>query len=502
MPPHSWLFGHLLVLFDAKKRGPLDLNRFLYIGKLMDNFEEHGAFYLDVWPFSKPFIIVTSPSLATQATATNTKLATHRPLDLRTWFKPFAGGPNLFDLPEKEWKPWRTLFNKGFGTAQNLSLVPGMIEETLVFRDRLQRYAESGELMQLEPVCRRYMADMMGRAVLNAALGAQAGPHPLIDSMEDQVKWHPTNRESEPWQNFNVMRMLRQWNNGRVMDRFVGQELDQRWRECRAGGSAASGRSVIDLVLQTYLAEHADHIPAELDPAFRTFAVRQIRLFAFVGQGSTAATIVYALHLLSENPAALARLRKEHDAVFGPEPAAAAATFSAQPSLFHQLPFTRAVIKETCRLYPAATGIRQGCAGADLVGADGRRYPTEGCYIWILHAVMHRTASLWPQPDAFLPDRWLVEPGHALYPPKGAWQTFSLGPRNCIAEVLVMVEITVALVILARVFDFQEAYAEWDAQRPARKGPRTYRGERAYQVEAGSGTPADGYPCRVTPRQA
>ena len=47
-----------------------------------------------------------------------------------------------------------------------MSLVPCMIEETLVFRDRLQQYAQSGEIFRLEPACLRYMADMMGRAVL------------------------------------------------------------------------------------------------------------------------------------------------------------------------------------------------------------------------------------------------------------------------------------------------------------------------------------------------
>ena len=315
--------------------------------------------------------------------------------------------------------------------------------------------------------------------------------------MNSQIAWHPTNREADPLQRLNFVRPLVQWRNGRIMDRFVGHELDQRFRKHRTGRAAARGKSVIDLVLQAYLAEHADTEPSALDPAFRTFAIRQIRLFAFVGQHSTAATVVYALHLLSVYPSALARLRAEHDAIFGTDPAAAAAALSARPHLLHQLRFTKAVIKETTRLYPAATAIRQGREDVDLVAVDGTHYPTAGCYIWILHAAMQRAAHLWPQPDVFLPDRWLVEPHHVLYPPKGAWRPFEWGPRNCIGQDLAMVEITVALVILVREFDFRDAYQEWDTRYPKKCGPRTYRGERAYQVEAGSAAPADGYPCRV-----
>ena len=167
MPPHSFLLGHLVTLYRVKKRVPADLNRFWYIGDIMqDGFAERGAFYLDVWPFSKPMLIVTSPELAQQATVTNPGMATRRPAELAAWFKPFAGGPNLFDLPEQEWKPWRQLFSQGFGPTQNLSLVPSMVEKTVVFRDRLRKYAQTGELFQLEPALLEYTDDLMGRVVL------------------------------------------------------------------------------------------------------------------------------------------------------------------------------------------------------------------------------------------------------------------------------------------------------------------------------------------------
>ena len=107
---------------------------------------------------------------------------------------------------------------------------------------------------------------------------------------------------------------------------------------------------------------------------------------------------------------------------------------------------------------------------------------------------MHRAPQYWARPEEFLPERWLVEPGHALYPAKGSWRAFEHGPRNCIAQGLVMVELRVVLCLIAREFEFADAYAEFDRKKG---GARRYRGERAYQVEEGAAHPVDGYPCRV-----
>ena len=98
---------------------------------LRGSFSKEGCCYLDLCPFSDPFLMIMSPTLATQATQTATEIACERPPRLDRFFKPLAGGPNLFDLPEKRWKSWRLVFTKGFGADNLASFVPGMIEETL-----------------------------------------------------------------------------------------------------------------------------------------------------------------------------------------------------------------------------------------------------------------------------------------------------------------------------------------------------------------------------------
>jgi cytochrome P450 len=60
----------------------------------------------------------------------------HPPL-LRSYYRPLTGGVSFFELPEHQWKPWRTIVKKAFSPAHLNSLVPRIVDECVVFRDLL-----------------------------------------------------------------------------------------------------------------------------------------------------------------------------------------------------------------------------------------------------------------------------------------------------------------------------------------------------------------------------
>lgn len=285
------------------------------------------------------------------------------------------------------------------------------------------------------------------------------------------------------------------------MDKYIGDELDKRYNEYKADPESKRTKAVIDLVLQAYLPHDAKTRPEKLDPEFRAFAISQIRLFVFAGHDSTSSTICYILHLLATNPNALAQIRAEHDRVLGTELSAVASTLKERPHLTNHLPYTTAVIKEALRLFAPGGCSREGKANVDLTDDQGNRCPTEDAVVFTIHTEMHRAPAYWLRPEEFLPERWLVESGHELQPMKGAYRAFEVGPRNCVAQGFVMTEFRVILACIVRQFDFQPAYDEWDRLHPS-KGLRTYRGERAYQIEEGAAHPVEHYPCRVSVRGA
>ncbi|KAI9648270.1 hypothetical protein NHQ30_002902 [Ciborinia camelliae] len=257
-------------------------------------------------------------------------------------------------------------------------------------------------------------------------------------------------------------------------------------------------KTIIDLALDTYLASKSQNESVNsMDTIFRDLATSQIRTFIFAGYDSTSSTLCYALHLISTHPKARQLLIAEHDLILGPDDNQAVAKIDEDPHLLNRLPYTSAVIKESLRLYPPASSVRSGEPGYFISGSDGLQYPTDGFLVWSNSYAIHRDANYWPDPDKFLPERWLVEEGDRLYPPKGAYRPFEYGPRNCIGQELAMLELKIILVITTRAFEIKSVYDEWDKMHP-RTGLRTLEGDRAYQIQSGAAHPSDGLPCRVT----
>lgn len=164
MPKHSLIFGHLLAVKEVLDALPKGAHPTLAFGDISRRFSA-GLFYVDLWPMGVPFMIVTSATMANQATQ-QTNLALERPVEMRDWFRPITGGPALFDMSYHEWKPWRSLFNPGFSAAHLLTHVSEIVEETLVYRASLEEHARKRDVFQLNNVTLRFTLDLMGRVVL------------------------------------------------------------------------------------------------------------------------------------------------------------------------------------------------------------------------------------------------------------------------------------------------------------------------------------------------
>ena len=284
------------------------------------------------------------------------------------------------------------------------------------------------------------------------------------------------------------------------MDRFIGNELEHRFaahQDTSEEGEARASRTVVDLALETYLEERPGSKATDgMDATFKEFAISQMKLFILAGHDTTSSTLCYIFYLLSNHSRALERVRAEHNSVLGSDLSQTLATVTTNPYILNQLSFTTAIIKEAIRLFPAASSTRDGEPGF-YITENGRQYPTEGFIVWSLHQALHREPLYWPQPDTFIPERWLVSDDDPLYPVKGAWRPFEFGPRNCIGQDLAMLEIKLVMVMTVREFDIQASYDEWDRVN-GKTGVRTVNGERAYQVLDGTVRPAEGFPCRVS----
>lgn len=508
----SWLFGHSLVLLKHKSHFPPLANIAYATTAISKQFPDSEMFLLDLWPGFHQSLIVCNSEAATQAS-----IHLPKPPNSADSIRPIVGGHTIISMNGPEWKFWRALLNPGFSTQKMMGHVPFIVDCAEVFCEKLGEMAKKGEVFQLDESATKLTFDVIMKVTLDVEVGYQRREHVLPTAINTITAWHSF------WDVrvlINPLRPIVQRYHGRKLEKFVGDEIQRRFEELKSKGRAGEpktgkpkrAQSVISLALEGYLSDPKNKDAgnaAKLNPTFAKLVSNHIRLFLLAGNDTTSSTIVFAIHLMSTQPAAYEKLRAEHDAIFGPDPSRAAELLKKTPTLLNQCRYTLAFVKETLRLNPPAADQRLGHPDVSLPTLDGQLFPTKDLHVMIVHQAIHWNPRIWVRPKEFIPERWLVEPGHELYPPEGAFKAFDVGPRRCIGQELSLTEIKVVLVLTARVFGFATAYEEWDEIKRGRRGwwermcggkgeeMNTVNGSRVFQADSAGSHPSEGYPCQV-----
>lgn len=157
------------------------------------------------------------------------------------------------------------------------------------------------------------------------------------------------------------------------------------------------------------------------------------------GHETTANALAFACYLLAHHPDVEARVHAEVDGLIGrDEP--------LQPADADRLPVCRAVVSEALRLYPPAWTMGREAVADHVVG---EHVVAPGDLALLSQWVTHRDARWWPQPDRFLPDRWLDD-DRSRERPRWAYFPFGAGLRRCIGEGFAWTEGVLALATITR----------------------------------------------------
>jgi cytochrome P450 len=168
--------------------------------------------------------------------------------------------------------------------------------------------------------------------------------------------------------------------------------------------------------------------------------VRDEAMTLFVaGHETTATTLTWAWYFLSQYPEIDAELAAEVQAVLGGRTPTAADV--------PNLRFTKMVIDETLRLYPAVPALgREPVKDCEIGG-----YPiAKGTQLMMGMWTLHRDARFFDEPDEFRPHRWAD--GLAERLPRFAYLPFGGGPRQCIGSSFALMEAILVLATIAQRF--------------------------------------------------
>lgn len=177
------------------------------------------------------------------------------------------------------------------------------------------------------------------------------------------------------------------------------------------------------------------------NPLSREAIRNEAAVIFMAGHETTANTLAWAWFLLSQSPRVAGKLHAEIDAVLGDR----TPTFKDIASL----PYAKAVIEETLRLYPPVPILAREATEATSISGKPIR---KGSLVLVVPWLMHRNPVLWDLPDTFWPERFLQD---SMKPNKYGYVPFSIGPRICPGLQFGMTESILSLVMLARHFDLR-----------------------------------------------
>ncbi len=155
------------------------------------------------------------------------------------------------------------------------------------------------------------------------------------------------------------------------------------------------------------------------------------------GHETTGNTLVWAYHLLSQNPQAFHEMAREVDEVVG----------ARLPTMadYSQLKYTEAVVKETLRLYPPAWLL---AVTATVDVQIGGHHVPQGSQVWMSQWATHHDHRWFPDPEQFRPRRWVGDA--AAQVPSFAWFPFGGGPHVCLGNRFALVEAVLVLATVAQ----------------------------------------------------
>jgi len=165
----------------------------------------------------------------------------------------------------------------------------------------------------------------------------------------------------------------------------------------------------------------------------------EVLTFLLAGHETTALALSWTWHLLAQHPEIEEKLRSELDRVLGGR--------TPEFSDLAALPYIDSVIKESMRLYPPAWSLARTVVSD--IEVRGFRIPA-GSNIVMSQWIMHHDPRYFPEPEKFVPERWLEERSRKL--PRFAYFPFGGGPRQCIGAAFATMEANLLLATIAQRF--------------------------------------------------
>ncbi|CAI0446838.1 unnamed protein product [Linum tenue] len=227
------------------------------------------------------------------------------------------------------------------------------------------------------------------------------------------------------------------WRYDDVLEEIMKDYEENSFGSSRTSGVEAEGdKDVMDILLETYRDENAQV----------KLTRKQIKHFIIellmASIDTSAATLQWAMAELINRPNIFKKLREEIDSITGVDRL-------VKESDVQNLPYLRALVKESLRLHTAAPMIPRECSQDCKI--NGFNVKSKTRVLINAYAIM-RDPDMWEDPDKFMPERFLLggDDGHDF-----RFLPFGGGRRGCIGYTHVYMIMHTTMAALVQCFDWK-----------------------------------------------
>jgi cytochrome P450 len=381
-----------------------------------------------------PFVLISEPDLIHEVLVSKSQNFI-KDLAIRNNHDFFGNG--LLSSEGDYWRRQRKLASPSFSPSRLEQYTTSMLD---IVRERLSKWTD-GQTVEIQSEMMYWTFAIAVRTLFDADLSAEGELGEALTEAQHYL--------SERLDNL-VLLMLPEWvpfpANVRLheaikkIDGFIYRMIEER-------RGFTTGRK--DL-LSTLLDVRDDDGTGMTDQQIRD----EVFTLFFAGHETTAVTMSWVLHLLSEHPRVEQRLLDELTTVLGDR--------EPTPADAMKLEYTYQVIREAMRIRPPVWMIgREPAADCEIGG-----YPVEkGTAILMSQWVNHHDEKYFENPEQFSPERWTNEFTSRL--PKFAYYPFGGGPRICIGNNFALLETILLLASILRSFHLESVPGQQIEMVPA-----------------------------------
>ncbi|KAK4781583.1 hypothetical protein SAY86_015685 [Trapa natans] len=255
---------------------------------------------------------------------------------------------------------------------------------------------------------------------------------PAISDLIPYTSW------TDFWGTVKAMKRI-----GRELDEIVGSWVEEHKKKRTIDGE----RRKLDMNFIDVLISAIEDDDSILGYSRESIIKATVVVIIVAGSDTTSLNLTWVLSLLLNHKHSLQRAQQELDLKIGRQR-------WAQDSDINSLPYLQAIVKESLRLYPPGPLSVPHEADGDCT-VNGYLIP-KGTRMFFNLWKLHRDPRIWPDPDKFLPERFLTG-GHAAGVDASGryfeFIPFGSGRRACPGSALALQITHLALARLLQAFD-------------------------------------------------